>query len=763
MSITDFTKYPFANKTIRVRYDAEEHKHWFVIKDVLCVFFPNGEQFWEGLKNVLAAEGLSSPEAYVAYRTQKVTIDVADLQQMMRIIAYVPKRTHKKEMVAYWLYNHKESDKTTEQAALQPYEKKIITQIHQSESEVRNKKEESQQDVLMSTICLIAIIAFHILYTTTCQNDLRVHCLFVVGETIAFFARRNKIQNEKELQGQNRVNGPVPENISGKIVSILRQRVMTYSEKEAIVDEAVNSGASRIIANQFINTAIREAIITHKISGLTQCAKCQEKIPDDSEQCPFCGDFLIWSKIQKLTALALSDRVLTDLERQTIVNKAVEWGISSEEINQYLDDQLNLRLEYYTKVDLRDCPYCGAQIPLISDECMYCGKPLEHVDNRPPQPIRITSEEAEIIRSENQRVETKRHGIKHCPDCGAPFPLISNICQSCGHVLHERDENKLNIKNLLTKIEESILTAKLAEKPSAHSILSDYLYIFIMIVGLFSLYLGCIYHNVFLLVFAIIGCFNFVVFFILNLIAEKKSQMTTNEEYYKAQNSYEMYSRQVKTLYGDDPEAKPLLSRFAEILNKLKEDRRKNRIVIVRNILKVFGVVFGIILTFLVCDEGQQYRLKSKWRITPGIEKVYQIHKRLSPYPQETGVVNQLEPYLFANQETELYYVRSSVEHNTYRWKIQRIELGTYPNIDYDSLFMHNSLRIMLIDRDFRKIDEFSENVGVHNFKYSNHRKSKNKRIYFVDFWSEKSSSNEWDLERLAKNARYYTIELIPK
>ena len=31
----DFIKYPFANKTIRVRYDTEANKHWFVIEDVL--------------------------------------------------------------------------------------------------------------------------------------------------------------------------------------------------------------------------------------------------------------------------------------------------------------------------------------------------------------------------------------------------------------------------------------------------------------------------------------------------------------------------------------------------------------------------------------------------------------------------------------------------------------------------------------------------------------------------------------------------------
>jgi len=103
-------------------------------------------------------------------------------------------------------------------------------------------------------------------------------------------------------------------------------------------------------------------------------------------------------KIANLTKLALSDRVLTYTERKTIVATAVKEGVSKKEINQYIDNELNQRLKFYTKEELRSCPFCGAQIPLISDDCMYCGVTLEKDGNF--NPIDISGNEADIISKE---------------------------------------------------------------------------------------------------------------------------------------------------------------------------------------------------------------------------------------------------------------------------------------------------------------------------------------------------------------------------
>ncbi|MBQ5576157.1 MAG: zinc ribbon domain-containing protein, partial [Bacteroidales bacterium] len=87
-----------------------------------------------------------------------------------------------------------------------------------------------------------------------------------------------------------------------------------------------------------------------------------------------------------LTTLALKDRVLTFVERKVIIDAAMKEGVSADEINFYLDNALNERLRSYSKEDLKRCPNCGAQIPLVSDECPYCGQSLETADNKPTPP-----------------------------------------------------------------------------------------------------------------------------------------------------------------------------------------------------------------------------------------------------------------------------------------------------------------------------------------------------------------------------------------
>ena len=90
------------------------------------------------------------------------------------------------------------------------------------------------------------------------------------------------------------------------------------------------------------------------------------------------------------------------------------------------------------KEQLKHCPYCGAQIPLVSNECLFCGKSLTN----------ITKSADEVTPNDDE--------IKNCPDCGAPFPLLSNICTSCGHVLHQQRSSEINITNLLAGITECI-------------------------------------------------------------------------------------------------------------------------------------------------------------------------------------------------------------------------------------------------------------------------------------------------------------------
>lgn len=81
---------------------------------------------------------------------------------------------------------------------------------------------------------------------------------------------------------------------------------------------------------------------------------------------------MIPEKIIKLTELALKDATITNKERSVIVNEAIKLGCTQEEVNYYINQRLDIVLKNRPKELLKSCPSCGAQIPIIADECPYC-------------------------------------------------------------------------------------------------------------------------------------------------------------------------------------------------------------------------------------------------------------------------------------------------------------------------------------------------------------------------------------------------------
>lgn len=87
---------------------------------------------------------------------------------------------------------------------------------------------------------------------------------------------------------------------------------------------------------------------------------------------------LIPQELNQLIQQYLTDGVLTDKERQVILKKAEGMGLDRDEIDLYLDAEVQ-KIDLATDAVVRKkkgktCPYCGAPIPQLADKCPECGQ-----------------------------------------------------------------------------------------------------------------------------------------------------------------------------------------------------------------------------------------------------------------------------------------------------------------------------------------------------------------------------------------------------
>lgn len=85
---------------------------------------------------------------------------------------------------------------------------------------------------------------------------------------------------------------------------------------------------------------------------------------------------LIPEELNALIQQYLTDGVLTDKERQVILNKAEKLGLDRDEIDLYLDAEVQ-KIDQQTDATVRKqkgktCPYCGGPVPQLADKCPHC-------------------------------------------------------------------------------------------------------------------------------------------------------------------------------------------------------------------------------------------------------------------------------------------------------------------------------------------------------------------------------------------------------
>lgn len=812
----DFSTYNFKGKNIRIKRDKDTNTNWFVIVDVLSVVISNKvDAFWEKIKIQALSDEDNPATLFHTIDTDQGTIDIANLQQMWKILEYIPNRKAKKMDLWNWLnyplpqdiiklinlaisdgiitdternniinkaeeagidtddLNQYLDDRLNEYKA---YQETLATKQENDSTPPQNNIERIDDNKRILSGCLYPILAISLYFTifiigTICHGNKAFELAFFIVALIGsciIGAITEPADSEKNLNNisdasKKEHQDPIPILIREKLASVIAENKMTFKNKIDLMQSLTNNlQTNKDILENHIHRELKRHYRKFKPTDLQRCPHCQEFISYEAQECPFCGNTLIWQKVKGLTMLALSDRVLTDLERKTIVKNALQGGIKPNEINEYIYNALQERQKSYTKVDLRDCPYCGAQIPLVSDECLYCGKPLEHIEGSTNIAFNISGKEADIIRSENLRIEEERHGIKECPDCGAPFPLISNICPSCGHVLHERYENKLNIKNLLDNIMRSINRINDAPKPKVYQIIGYWLFYILLLISIFTFVAAIAFNSEAGKALALTEIIASLIVMFMDPKGTRSPAQIADGEYYKARYAYEMYARQVETLYGDDPEARPLLKKFEAAIKRLKRERYKKRIR-VTNIIGVIALtILGIIIYSYVQDFDQTPKSKPKnqftWTIPQNADSILSIAKTLKPYPENSGVETRLEEwleeYLYAPKDALLTFVLDS-DNESYHWKINRVELISTGKRDTANEYASYPISISLLDKDFHPIGTLSESTTSNN--HSSIMLQGNNKC-FADFWSKHSSKSDTIIKIITGKATYYSI-----
>lgn len=107
---------------------------------------------------------------------------------------------------------------------------------------------------------------------------------------------------------------------------------------------------------------------------------------------------LIPEELNVLIQQYLTDGVLTDKERQVILNKAEKMGLDRDEIDLFLDAEIQ-KIDQQTDAAARKqkgktCPFCGGSIPLLTDKCPHCGENITPEASNELQEIFDNLEEA---------------------------------------------------------------------------------------------------------------------------------------------------------------------------------------------------------------------------------------------------------------------------------------------------------------------------------------------------------------------------------
>ncbi len=370
---------------------------------------------------------------------------------------------------------------------------------------------------------------------------------------------------------------------------------------------------------------------------------------------------MIPQEIISLVDLALRDGIITYLERRTIEDEAIKKGVPSAEINSYMDQRLQSMVSVLPKDTLRHCPSCGGQVPLVADTCLFCGSQLTtSAKVYGTQGYAGDSEAARIIQQENQKTTNyKGEDSKTCPDCGAPLPLLSNVCPHCGHTVRESSSSRFDINNIIDNANKRLREMDKC-KVSFEDVMKDKKFILFGVLGtvLFVLsFGGGIWRE--------LSMFSFLFWF---LSVKAFWQITKNPDtitvkadrlYYELKSEFEIFGRHTETLYGGNPEARSIMQQFNAALLSVEESRTRNR----KNTLLSFVGMIALVSLVAMFARSTSDALEANREDFNEAYEIVDARKTLSLGVMENGRIStkfkeiaELAQYIAVGSKAELTF-----------------------------------------------------------------------------------------------------------
>ena len=166
------------------------------------------------------------------------------------------------------------------------------------------------------------------------------------------------------------------------------------------------------------------------------------------------ANILIPEELDALIQEYLTDGVLTNKEREVILRKAEAMNLDRDEIDLYLDAQVQ-KIDQATDAVIRkqkgkSCPFCGSPVPQLVDKCPECGQ-------------FITPEASEELKDILENLEEALVDFKAGKDFERSRATVERYVRKAKMYY----SNNPKIKPLLAEVEEETLLAEKRAKATS--------------------------------------------------------------------------------------------------------------------------------------------------------------------------------------------------------------------------------------------------------------------------------------------------------